>query len=869
MDKDNQLSSEMESDEGKGKDKGNQDGNLDGNGYVKVLEGNQYKKFIMLKVRKSYPNITERQLSKALSIVNVAPGYTVVETNEDQHAQICLLCDQLARRPMKCCDCTFHYCRSCSRFLHVLSQAYLNQPVNHNINQEKLSNKQFLCQFLTCGNDGLSKLEPLDAIEKQMILKNKVNCINSTCKENGNYPDVDRHVESCKPSGSFKFDVQNVADSFLIDDEKINEDPSDAYFINQIVQKEYTDEDLQRAFKTQADQSANKLYYEIDSDAIQSDSSSSSKRSSESESNVPTKKKLTPTEYLQRKSKTKISPQIHLEKLSIQPSSSPTASTSTSTSTIDAPLPSDLLIKPTSFELLLEKLGSPLDPRPTAEQIIERNSAQQKNKQIAQILSTETTKENEIEIPFEIIEASKSLKSQANQRRRANKAARKRGDFDSVILPPKFSIQKPTEGCDWNDPPPGISSTINSDPRPTTIIEEIPPSPTISSSQTSSSSAIPNSSSQSLPSSQKSTDDEYKFGEASYYKPITQIPPVHTEESQSQLHGKTRSRFLYRRKNSQKYNQQKNQKRHLQYLKIIKNKTLPSLSLMVPPIKFAKTISAAVFKSSEYGINICSIDIEKQTITMKNGQFKNVPIWIAIVDQFNKVVYNSFIRHPSSSNWDIQTAFHGLVYDDVKYAPNFLKVREEVLTILRRYDRIILSGHIADLSDLFLSPQDHYYLLPRIVDVSLYYNCRINSRAALGIKYSVFILFGKIFQDKFHSPIVDAAFTLWLYLIDMVRIEQTLLKLYQTKARFTKSGHRGYNWPLNHNMGGLIKDVMKQINDWPDALKINPKTSRRTQDQDKIKQKFYSEDFIDGEPNHKRPFPYKHEQSLFSAYERR
>ena len=454
MDMDNPLSSELGSDEGNGngKGKGNLDGNSDGNGYVKVLDVNQYKKFITLKVRKAYSNITERQLSKAFSIVNVAPGYTVVETNEDQHAQICLLCDQLARRPMKCCDCIFHYCRSCSRFLHILSQAYLNQPVNHNINQEKLSNKQFLCQFLTCGNDGLSKLEPLDAIEKQIILKNKVNCVNSSCNEKGDYPDIDRHVESCKPSGSFKFDVRNVADSFLIDDEKINEDPSDVYFINQIVQKDYTDEDLAKAFKNQADLSANRLYHALDSDAAESDSSSS-KRSSESESNVPTKKKLTPTEYLQRKSKTKIQPQIQLEKLSIHPESSPTpsistsfsTSTSASTSTIESPLPADLLIKPTSFELLLEKLGSPLNPRPTAEQIIARNSAQQKNKQIAQVLSIEASNQNKIEVPFEVIEASRSLKSQANQRRRANKAARKRGDFTPVILPPKFTIQKPSE----------------------------------------------------------------------------------------------------------------------------------------------------------------------------------------------------------------------------------------------------------------------------------------------------------------------------------------------------------------------------------------------------------------------------------------
>ena len=119
-----------------------------------------------------------------------------------------------------------------------------------------------------------------------------------------------------------------------------------------------------------------------------------------------------------------------------------------------------------------------------------------------------------------------------------------------------------------------------------------------------------------------------------------------------------------------------------------------------------------------------------------------------------------------------------------------------------------------------------------------------------------------------HRRSIDAAFTLWLYLIDMVGIEQTLLKLYKTKPRFIRSGHRGYKCPINHHMGGLVKDVLNQIKDWPDSLKINLKTSQKTQEKDKIKQKYYSENFINGEPDYKRLFPNKHNKSIFTAHER-
>ena len=50
----------------------------------------------------------------------------------------------------------------------------------------------------------------------------------------------------------FKFDVRNVADSFLIEDEIIQEDPAEAYFINQISQENFTETDLQKAFMNQA-----------------------------------------------------------------------------------------------------------------------------------------------------------------------------------------------------------------------------------------------------------------------------------------------------------------------------------------------------------------------------------------------------------------------------------------------------------------------------------------------------------------------------------------------------------------------------------------------------------------------------------------
>ena len=102
---------------------------------------------------------------------------------------------------------------------------------------------------------------------------------------------------------------------------------------------------------------------------------------------------------------------------------------------------------------------------------------------------------------------------------------------------------------------------------------------------------------------------------------------------------------------------------------------------------------------------------------MINSQKFNAPVWIAVVDASSNVVYHEFVRHPTSATKSFGTEFHGFTQKYVANDKSFKLVRSEVIQLLKSFDRIIVSGQTGDFVTLFLSINEHPYLLPRIICV--------------------------------------------------------------------------------------------------------------------------------------------------------
>ena len=107
----------------------------------------------------------------------------------------------------------------------------------------------------------------------------------------------------------------------------------------------------------------------------------------------------------------------------------------------------------------------------------------------------------------------------------------------------------------------------------------------------------------------------------------------------------------------------------------------------------------------------------------------------------------------------------------------------------------------------------------KIRDVNTYYRC-IYDTTMISLKFIIFCLFGQIIQENEHSPIVDAGFTMWAYLLDQEEFE---------KAQNAAISHPEYkkpyphvNYGYNRQMSQLIRKIMQRIGDWPWELRKRP-----------------------------------------------
>ncbi|XP_053208079.1 uncharacterized protein LOC128392119 [Panonychus citri] len=288
--------------------------------------------------------------------------------------------------------------------------------------------------------------------------------------------------------------------------------------------------------------------------------------------------------------------------------------------------------------------------------------------------------------------------------------------------------------------------------------------------------------------------------------------------------------------------------------KLLDEKVSQSAQAMAPPKDYHDEILKAMAEVKKSGLNVCAMDMELARIRMKDGSPVSVPVWISIVDGSCKLVYHEFIRHPDSSiiEYDYGTECHGLKPKDVEHAKDFHCAKEEVEKLFKQYDRIIVSGQINDFASLFISIEDHLKLLPKIVCVSSYYNCR-KSSDGLGIKFCAFLMLNVILQDETHSPLVDAAYTLYLYLIDFEN-QRTISKFTKTK-RLGKKYH-GYVYPKNEHMSSLLRETMDLINDWPQSFKYNAYDSEASRYYKMNSQKFKAEDYVTASAKNSVPRPY-------------
>lgn len=233
----------------------------------------------------------------------------------------------------------------------------------------------------------------------------------------------------------------------------------------------------------------------------------------------------------------------------------------------------------------------------------------------------------------------------------------------------------------------------------------------------------------------------------------------------------------------------------------------------------ARRIFEAWKELREENVKICALDIEKAKIKTMSGE-KDLPVWIGLVDIEANIRFNKIIRYPVDSIVDLRTECHGLTWDIVKGAEAFGIVRKQLIPILMEYDRIIVAGGLLDFMSMGFTIDDWNFIRPRIRDINYYYSCRYNVEQ-LGLRFITFLLFGTIIQENAHSPIVDAGFTLYAYIIDYKEFEKVHQEATQGLEWMNPWPHIRY--PLNYQMSLLQKEVLNEIRDWPIDLRKRPK----------------------------------------------
>lgn len=216
-------------------------------------------------------------------------------------------------------------------------------------------------------------------------------------------------------------------------------------------------------------------------------------------------------------------------------------------------------------------------------------------------------------------------------------------------------------------------------------------------------------------------------------------------------------------------------------------------------------------------LRVCGIDIEKSDVETVVGT-KSLPIWIGIVDHDGNQLFNDIVRYPKKAI-KFGTVFHGVTFEQTRGADTWATVKRKVIAILKTQDIICVAGGVNDFISMGFDENDWEIIRPKVRDVNTYYRCVYNA-PMIALKYIIFCLFGLIIQDGEHSPIVDAGFTLWSYLVDYEKFEEAHKDSINNPMYRLPYPHVDYGY--NRQMSELIRRIMEVTNDWPMEIRKRP-----------------------------------------------
>lgn len=832
-----------------------------------------FKDLIREKILKRV-NVNERIFKVVETKVIPAPGLIDANNIDVEQRETCLLCCQMARFGIGCSRCESAYCGHCAYYLVLIRKCLLNLPI---ITDRKLltTNKEnFICLNPDCSfENNPVHLVKLDETVRFCLKIKKVKCIYIDCKFIGDYVETCNHVNSCTINGDYRVNTDNLGEIFTNPVEPLFPDEYNTIHFSTVLNKtndpikerqleliqlyhnRYTESiaDIDEIFadieKTREEYGLkrNSPFSVITSDPKKSNPPSPSPFSSSSSFNLPQ---------------------------TSQPSQSTTITNKSST--LSSSSSSDNL---PSYWTTEEKDQYKKDLESVSKTISEFDAIKRAKKREKEKLRKQRQKANApyVNVPDvpNIVYSSSDIRYRSNQQPNINQPAkpstipqtidrsievhrqndlyRSRDDQSSnssksiyqSIDRNRFqqinpSIEKSTYNYKSTEPIikpvkyiiPYVHPAHHSTPEPIIWPDQQLPQPFKLP-------VIPD------------------IPDADGYNPsMTPCPQPKSRESFRTA--KDARHWRWRSKNKVKVYDYKRSQRNRKYLNLKHTISMKSIHHMLPPKHLVETITQAAVDLDNQNIKCCAIDTESIQINMKDGKIRHAPCWISIVDASGNVVYNEFGRHPKSSVFDFNTRFHGLTWQELKDAPKFKQIRAEAIAVLRRYDRIIVSNQTVDFVNLFISPSDHLELLPKIICVSSYYSCRAKPDEALGLKYISFLLLNTIIQEKEHSPIIDAAFTMYSYLLDYKKIEFVREdNLVHGNGTRRVNGYLQYNYPKNMNMAVLLHAVMEEIEDWPLQLKLHPYMTKAKKEEATELTKYQFSDFV---------FPIKTVNSLPPPY---
>ena len=793
-----------------------------------------FKDLIREKVLKKV-NVDERTFKVVESKALPEPGFVDADESDLDQTETCLLCCQMARYAIGCSRCQSAYCADCAYYLCMLRKAHLKTPIATN-KAELIRNKEnFICLCPQCPFElNPVYLTKLPDLTRETLKTRRAKCIYANCQFVGPYIETCQHTSSCNRKGDFRINTEYLGTLFTEQAEPLYpEEYSTTHLINILKTKDpilLRRNQLIAEYSNQYEYSIREIaeiYTAIDEERAEYNL----KRSVSSSAVEPPTKRSTPAPPTQSIPSTRnAEPQPSTSKSSftnIQPKS-----TSSSTN-----------FDPQSNWSEAEKVQYQKDLLSAQQSnqafIAEKNRRKREKEKARKQRQREATKSS---VSSSQQQPSSTQQPQSIQQQPSIPPLSKSTTSihrSSSTISKSSTLSLSKSKSHISDRPPQATGPVIPNIE---IIPYVPPPSTPPRKDKPVEKIVWDN-----PQSPKKIDlnpETRDVSDPRGYEPATQ-PCPQPKTMQDFSTAKAAKNWRYRQNNMKRFHQGRYSRRNHAYTKIKCATSLKSLKHMLPPKHLIDTIVEASDQLFNQGIKICAIDTESVQVRMKNGRIKQVPCWISIVDGTGVVVFNEFAKHGKTAIANFNTRFHGLTWEHIKNAPTFKQVRAEAITILRRYDRIIVSDQTSDFVSLFISPSDHIELLPKIICVSSYYSCRANLYETLGLKYITFLLFGELIQSREHSPIIDAAYTMYCYLLDYTRIELVREEnIEHFNGTRHNNGYLQYIYPKNNQMATLLTAVMEEIEDWPYALKVHPYMSKAEKEEAVMLTKYHPSNFI-------------------------